>query len=116
LWYNLGIIGGYILDYELAKECYLISIDFNNTNQESWNNLSVMQSISIENQREREINLQGFYKSYLTNFESSYNLAIYYKDKGMISKSLEMIKLALKLNPNHFDSFKIHQNLMNLLL
>ena len=87
----------------MAYQAYKVSISFNSSHAESFNNLGVLE-LRKTNVEQSKNNFMQSQKSANYLFEPIFNLAYLHYKRGEFQQSFTMVHEALRLFPEHADS------------
>ena len=106
IWYNISHVAIGVGNMELAYHALKVALQFNKNHFEAQNNLGVLESRK-GNSKEAYSNYDVARKLTDYSYEPHYNYAVVNYKNGNIEKSLEAVKKALGIYPEHFDSLEL---------
>ncbi|KRX73298.1 Tetratricopeptide repeat protein 8 [Trichinella sp. T6] len=115
VWYNVGKIALATGDIYWARQCYSLCLAYSSDYAEAWCDLGVLEMHENNTDQAKSLlqtaMLHGDY-----TFEPFYNFALLTYQLGEYGLSLNAVKRALEINPEHVPSKELNKRLFNLLL
>ena len=109
IWYNLGDLYINLGNMDGAEMCFQTSIGYNPYNAQSLNNLAVLHSRSKGLKSAIAYGERSFKSS--GEFDSAFNLSIWYLKSEDIKNARFYNEEALRLYPGHYDSLELQKKL-----
>ncbi|KRZ74911.1 Tetratricopeptide repeat protein 8, partial [Trichinella papuae] len=114
VWYNVGKIALATGDIYWARQCYSLCLAYSSDYAEAWCDLGILEMHEKNTDQAKSLlqtaMLHGDY-----TFEPFYNFALLTYQLGEYGSSLNAVKRALEINPEHVPSKELNKRLFNLL-